>query len=125
MVDAKSVEFPLSDKVQDQLVRLVEDLFVLGAKRSEIVDIEEATVIDVIGGNAPLGEAIRLGLDEFMQSVETTGIIGSAVNCCYVLSDEFLYVVRSRAQSGQTALLHFLFTVALDLLLGGGAMTAR
>ncbi len=125
MVDAKSVEFSLGDEFQDQLVGLVEDLFVLGAKGGEIVDIEEAAVVDVVGGDTPLREAVRLGLDEFMQRVEATGIVGRAVDRGYILEDECFYFVRSRAQSDQTTLLHFLFTVALDFLLGRGATTVR
>ena len=77
---------------------LLKTVLVLGAKGGEIVDVEEATVIDVIGGDTPLGEAIRLGLDEFVQGVEAAGIVGRAVDCGYILDDEFRNVFGDRAQ---------------------------
>ena len=81
MIDAKSVEFFLGDLFQNQLVGLVEDLFVLGAKGGEIVDIKEAAVVDVVGRDTPLREAGKAGaLMQSMQRVEATGIVGRAVD---------------------------------------------
>src|SRR5579864_792396 len=104
MVYAKSIKFSLGDKVQDELVGLVKDVFVLGTESGEIVDIEEAAVVDVIRGRAPLGEAVGLGLDQFMQRVEAAGIVGCSVNGFDARNNELPGLRRTSAKSRQPAL---------------------
>src|SRR5215469_14377560 len=117
MVDAKSVNLSLCDKIQDEFMGLVERRFVLLAQCSKIVDVEKAAVVDVIGRSSPLREAIGLSFDEFVQRIEAAGVIGTSVNRDHVLCDEFCDLARARGKCGQTTLLDVLFTGALDFLL--------
>jgi hypothetical protein len=60
MVDAQAVRLALRDELHHAPMRRREDVLALGAQAGEIVDVEEAAVVDVVGGHAPEREAVGL-----------------------------------------------------------------
>ena len=62
MVDAQPVERAVRDPAEDERVRLGEDLRVLLAQRDQLVDVEEAPVVDLLGRAPPEGEPVVLPL---------------------------------------------------------------
>ena len=47
--------------------------------RRQMVDIEEAAIIDLIGGHPPEGRPVGLGAEQFVQQVEAAGVSHGAV----------------------------------------------
>jgi hypothetical protein len=70
VVDAEGVEAAVGDPLEDPRVRLGEDARVLHAERDELVDVEEAPVVDLARGATPAGERVVLGVEE---GAERTG----------------------------------------------------
>ncbi len=74
MIDAQSVHFALGDELEHQSVRRLEHRLVLHAQRRQIVDFEEAPVVDLVRRHAPVREPIGLGLEQAVQRLEALGI---------------------------------------------------
>src|SRR4249920_2509390 len=70
MVDPDAVDHPLRVEVEDQSVHGLECLGIFHPQTDELVDVEEATPVDLIIGNAPPGEAVVLarqnGIEAFI-----------------------------------------------------------
>ena len=79
VVDAQAVHAPLREQLEDQAMGGLEHRLVLHAQRGELVDIEEAAVVDLVGRDAPVRQAIRLRLEQLVQRVEARGLPGRAV----------------------------------------------
>ena len=79
MIDAQRVDLALGHQTQHQAVRVGEDFRILDTQRSELIDVEEAAVVDVVRRDAPAGEAEGLALEQRVQRVEAGGIIRAAV----------------------------------------------
>ena len=60
VIDAHTGDRALRDQLQQEPVGSIEDLRQFHPDRREIVHVEEAPVIDLLGRHAPEGEAIRL-----------------------------------------------------------------
>ena len=70
MVDAQAVATPpAAARSSTKAVRRLEDLLALHAQRGQFVDVEEAPVVDLVGCDAPVGEAVGLRLDQRVQRV--------------------------------------------------------
>ena len=67
MIDAQAVQHALAQQLEDQPVRVVEQLRQLHAQAGELVDVEEAAVVDVVGGDAEMRCAPVLVLDQRVQ----------------------------------------------------------
>ena len=67
MIDAHALHAALFRQARDQRMRRLEHLLVLDAHAGEVGDLEEAPVIDLVGGDAPEREPIVLSLEEVMQ----------------------------------------------------------
>ncbi len=76
MVDAQPVQASFVDQLEDQPVDRLEDLRHLDADAGEIVDLEEAPVVDLFGGDAPKGEAVGLGFEQLVQASKAAGSPG-------------------------------------------------
>ena len=63
-----------------QDVSAVEDRGLLHAQSHELVDVDKAAVVDFVGRRAPVGQAIRLVLEQFVQPVKAGRIAGDAVD---------------------------------------------
>src|SRR5690606_34464009 len=67
MVDADALQLPVLDQLQDQPVRRLENLGIFHAQRRQFVDVEKAAIVDLVGCNTPVREAIRLRLEQLVQ----------------------------------------------------------
>ena len=62
MVDAQAIHFAFRHELKNQAVGCLKDGFIFHANSRQIVGIEKAPVVDVIGGDPPVGEAESLAL---------------------------------------------------------------
>src|SRR5206468_3602409 len=88
MVDAQRLHFVARNPLEDTAVRVLEYGRPFHPERSETVDIEEAPVVDVVGGHAPECKTVELRLDERMQRIEARRIARYAVQVAHVGFDE-------------------------------------
>src|SRR3984893_8685318 len=76
MIDAHAVDHPLRVEAEDQSMGRFKCLGIVHPQTDEFVDVEEATPVDLVIGDAPPGEAVVLarqnGLEPFV-SMELTG----------------------------------------------------
>ena len=95
-----------------------EDLGQLHADGRQLVDVEEAAVVDFLGGDPPEGQPVGLPLDQAVQQVETARVAGRAVERPHRGVDGRRGRRDWRAQGGEAALDDFLLAVALGHLVG-------
>ena len=53
----------------------VEDLGILHADGGQLVDVEEAPVVDLLAGHAPVGQPIELLVEQGIEEVEGAGVV--------------------------------------------------
>src|SRR5580704_5602223 len=70
MVQAQAVETAFVDQSKDEGVRGLEDIVRLHSDGRERVHVEEASVVDLLGGDAPEGEPVALIAEQLVESVE-------------------------------------------------------
>jgi hypothetical protein len=75
VVDPQPREQAFLQPLQHLAVRGREHLGSLHAQARERVDVEEAAVVDVVAGHAPVGQPIGLRGDQLRQRIEARGII--------------------------------------------------
>ena len=114
VVDAKPGDLPRSHQRAKQPVGRFEDLRLLHPQANQLVDIEEPAIVDFVDGRSPIGEAVRLMLEQGVQPVEARSIAGDAVGD----ADRRLDVIADRGrvghQANQALARHFLLPLALD-----------
>src|SRR6266853_5262674 len=76
MVQAQPLQFSLGDQPANQAMRLFEDCRLLHADTRQLIDVEEAAVIYLVGCNSPKGEPIVLLLEEVVQRHEAVRLTG-------------------------------------------------
>jgi hypothetical protein len=91
----------------------IEDYLILHANAGEVVGIEKAAVVDVVGGYPPIGEAEGLRLDKFVKFFEACGIGGVAIDQVDCSTNEGGDLGRSGTELSQAALINLLVSVAL------------
>ena len=79
VVEAHALDLALGDQAQQQAVGGLEHLGPLHAQASQLVDVEEAPVVDLRARDPPVGEAIGLVLQQRMERLERLGQAGRAV----------------------------------------------
>ena len=67
MVDTQTIEHSVAQQLEDEAVRMIKQLGQFHAQAGELVDVEKAPIINVVGGNAKMGGAPVLILDQFVQ----------------------------------------------------------
>ena len=67
MVDAETVNEPLGVELDQGAVGGLEDGWVLDADGGQGVDVEEAAVVQLLAADPPVGQAVPLPLQEFLQ----------------------------------------------------------
>ena len=113
MIEPKPGDDPTADQVEDERVRVVEDVGLLHADGREIVDIEEPPIVDLVCGRPPVGEAIVLGLQQIVQPVEAGGLPAGAAPPGHGAIDVGADLRRGVGEPGEPPARHFLLTVAL------------
>ena len=79
MIDPQSVDQAPVHQVEHQSMAGFEYRVLLHPQRGEVVDVEEATVIDLVRGHPPEGGAVALGLDQQVQALRVGGVAFGAV----------------------------------------------
>src|SRR5262249_40606833 len=97
-----------AQQLQHKLMCLSKDGVVFLTQRGKIVDIEESAVVNVVGRHRPESQSVRLGLDQFVQSVIGAWEVWRAVK-----QEDLLLVPAGHgggffAQSRQSAFMNFL-----------------
>ena len=98
VVDAQPVDLAGRRELKHEAVRRLENVLVLHAQRGEIVDVEEAPVVDFVGCHTPRREPISLPLEERVKALEARAISGMAVE---LVAPPARWRVRSRHECGR------------------------
>ena len=106
-------------------MRRHKDLAHLLAHRRQLVDGEEAPVVDLLAGGAEGGEAVRLGVQQAVESIEAARVAGVAVVGTHRLRQRLRDLRRGGDQVGQAALGDELLAAALRDEIGGGFVLER
>src|SRR4051812_47282118 len=104
MIDAQSTYFAFGRQLQDQLVRRLEHFLSLHRQRRQVVYVEEAAIVDLIGRVRPIRQAIALVRQQVVEQIKRLWITWAAVEDLDVLLDEVMYDGATRAQSRELAL---------------------
>src|SRR4029078_4341395 len=67
MVDTQTIQNALSQETKDEPMHMVEDFRPLHSDGCAFVDVEEAAVVDVVGGDAKIGRAPMLFLHQLIE----------------------------------------------------------
>src|SRR5487761_437651 len=70
MVDAKRIDGAFFDEAKDGRVPGLKNFGILDSNTHQFVDIEEAPVIDLLGGLPPVSEAVSLRREQHIEAVE-------------------------------------------------------
>src|SRR5690349_10619096 len=107
MVDSQAVKLAFVNQAQNELVSLHEDGGVFHADRRQLVDVEEPSIVDLVGGDAPVGQSVCLVLQEFVEQVEAAGIAGHSIDQLQVFLQEGIDFRCCRGQIVQSPFDHF------------------
>ena len=113
MVDTETRHGSLAHETEHEPVGRLEDRRLLHADRRQIVDVEEAPVVDLVPGGLPERQAVRLPRQQLVQPVETPGIALHAVVAAHVVFHERLHLGGLADQRRQPALHDLLLPLAL------------
>ena len=102
MVDPEPGHPSGADEPEDEAVRLGEDFGVLHANGGQLVDVEEATVIDFLARHAPEREPVRLLAQEVVEQIERARIGRRAVEAPQGLIEERPHLGYLTQQGRQT-----------------------
>ncbi len=80
VIEPQPLHLVLGDQAQDHAVGLLEHLGALHPEPGQLVDVEEAAVVDVRAGDAPEGEAVDLIVEQAMERAKALGLAGGAVD---------------------------------------------
>ena len=111
MIDADRVHLAAGEQGLQELVGVREDRGILDPQPGQRVDVEEAPVVDLVEGRAPVGETIRLHLQQHVQLVEALGLAGLAVEDRDHRFDRLADDGRLGDQAPQPSARHFLLAL--------------
>ncbi len=80
MIHTQAADVPLAHQVENQRMHSGEDFGIFDADGRQIVDVEEAPVVDLIHRDAPEAEAIGFALEQPLQAVEAAGLAAASVD---------------------------------------------
>ena len=78
MVDAQSGHVASRKQLENELMSRFEHLRNFHSDCGEVVDVEEAPIVDFLGGGTPIAKPIYLSVEQIVQSVEARRISGIA-----------------------------------------------
>ncbi len=121
MVDAQAVDHAGRSQVECERLRGLEDFVALHAQCGQIVDVEEAPVVDLVCCDAPVSQAVGLRFDQRVQRVARVFMVERVDRC----GNRFCQRRRAGAQPCQPGLQQFLVARALGPRLWLGFVAAR
>ena len=123
MVDAQAGHRALAHETEEQAVRRLEDRGVFHPDRGQLVDVEEAPVVDLLAGHPPVRRAVGLVRQQRVELVHARRVAGLSVEDADVVLDEGAHGRRRREQGDELLPPFFLLALArghvLGALLGG------
>ena len=75
----RPVTMPSAQQLEDAAVRRLEHLRLLHADGRQLVDVEEAAVVDLVGRHPPEGQPVGLGVEQRLEPVEAARVARPAV----------------------------------------------
>ena len=87
VVDPQAVDVAAHEQVERQAMAFLEDLRILHADRGQLVDVEEAAVVDFVGRGLPVHQPIDLPIEEVVEAVVAARILRRAVEIAHVSGD--------------------------------------
>src|SRR5215469_7756612 len=103
MVDAQSIEHPVAQQLEGEAVSVVKQLRQFHAQASELIDVEKAPVVDVIGGNPEMRCPPMLALDqpvELAPGLQSSRLAVDAVNRSVYRLPHIIALSRQRTEFG-------------------------
>ena len=94
---------------------MLEHLRILHPDRRERIDVEEPSVVDLLGRDAPVRESVRLRVEKLVQQIEAARLPLRAVEDADVLFQVFPHGGAGGAEGRDAALDHFLLAPPLLL----------
>src|SRR5207302_3998863 len=70
VIDAQGVDASFVDQLEPEPVYGAEDVWVFDANRGQLVDVEEAAIVDLVGRDAPVAQPVSLLRQQLLQTVE-------------------------------------------------------
>ncbi len=125
MVNPQSGYLALLDEFEDERMGLGKNLLVFHAQGYQFVDVEEAPVVDLLGGDLPEREAEILLGQELVQGVEALGVALFSVESLHVLIDKSLDLRIRLVELPKHALDEHDLIRALPALFGRGQILER
>ncbi len=89
MIDAQSGDPAIPGHSELQAVACLEDLGILHPQADEVIDAEEAPVVDHFQGHPPVGQSVGLGIQQAVQEVEAGRVPRPAVKDGEVVIKKF------------------------------------
>ena len=129
MINPQAVDATAGEQLQDEAVGVLEHDRILDANGREVVDVEEAPVIDLGRRDPPVGEPVRLCIDQAIERIEALGDADDAVEGLHGALDRLIdRAVRCddlrkplpqilRAQNASSRTSH---KAVINIFLGGG-----
>src|SRR5262249_30220442 len=74
VVDAQTINLKVGQQAEDEPMRRFKDLLALHAQGGQVVDVEEAAIVDLVRGNAPVRKPVALVLQQFVQEIEAARV---------------------------------------------------
>ncbi len=85
-------------------MRPIEHLVAIHLQAGQLIDIEKATIVDVIRGNLPVGQPPGLCFEQPMEQIEAFRPVGGAVEQRYIFVEEVVKVDAVTAQRREARL---------------------
>ncbi len=89
VIDSHRLHAAVLQQLRQQLVGRGKDLRVLDAQPRELVDVEEAPVVDLVRRGAPVRQPVGLRFEQLVQGVEAVGPARLAVHLAHGEIDGF------------------------------------
>ena len=75
VIDAQALDASRCEQFEHEPVRGAEDFRIFHPHAHEVVDIEEAAVVDLVRRDAPICEPVMLGGEQLVEPVDRSGVV--------------------------------------------------
>src|SRR5713101_6427419 len=79
MIQTETVDLSFADQAEDQFMSRREDVGILHPHPRQLLDVEEATVVNLVKSGFPESQPVRLGFQELVESIESLRLARDAV----------------------------------------------
>ena len=79
MVDPQAIDPTALDELEHLAMHALKHFGHLDANRGQLVDVEEAAVVDFVGRDPPIAKTVRLLVEKRLESIEAGWLAAAAV----------------------------------------------